>query len=102
MKSEQYKKEEEAISKAIEAYELDKNQKIVPLARQFGAPYDRLRKRIAGVNSRITRAPAGKRLTDDQESTLMAWIKHIDDTRAPPTVNLVIKLRKFDLVAHKP
>jgi hypothetical protein len=27
MKSEQYKKEEEAISKAIEAYELDKNKK---------------------------------------------------------------------------
>jgi hypothetical protein len=89
MKSEQYKKEEEAISKAIEAYELDKNQKIAPLARQFGAPYDRLRKRIAGVNSRITRAPAGKRLTDDQESALMAWIKRIDDIGAPPTVDLV-------------
>jgi hypothetical protein len=89
MKSDTYKKEEEAILQAVQAYERDKNQKITNLARQYGVSYHRLRRRCLGLASRITRTPPNKILTDDQESALMAWIKRVDDIGAPPTVDLV-------------
>ena len=48
MPSEAYKKQEEAISKAIEAYAQKKNQKISVLAREFDVPYEWLWRRLAG------------------------------------------------------
>jgi hypothetical protein len=44
MNSAQYKKTEEAISKAVEAYATKKNQKILELAKEFDVPYHRLRR----------------------------------------------------------
>jgi hypothetical protein len=64
MTSDTYKKEELAISKALEAYELDQTQEISVLSRKYGAPYDRLRRRLQ-------RIAYSQRL----RSALEAWIK---------------------------
>jgi hypothetical protein len=74
MKSDQYKIKEEAIPKAAEAYEKDKTRKIAPVAREFGVPYQRLRKRISRVDSCITCPPTNKILSKDQEKALIDWI----------------------------
>ena len=84
-----YKREDEAIQKAIEAYNIDKNQKIKPLARQFDVKYTTLRNRIAGCASRSTRPPTGRILSNDQEASLFIWIGHLDDIGCPPTAKMI-------------
>lgn len=59
------------------------------LARQFDVPYQRLRNRILGKNSRSTRQSAVKVLTEDQEQAIINWIQHLDRIGAPATTNLL-------------
>jgi hypothetical protein len=89
MKSDQYKIDEEAILKAVEAYETDKTRKITSVAREFGVSYPPLRRRIQGGNSRITRAQSNKILSNDQEKALIDWITRLDQIGASPNIDMV-------------
>jgi hypothetical protein len=89
MASDEYKKIEEAIAQAVEAYSTNKSQKISVLARQFDVPYRRLKRRLDGQDSRSTRQPSNKLLTDDQESAIVTWIQYLDRIGAPATTDML-------------
>src|SRR3954451_7705660 len=89
MPSEQYKKEESRIQKAIESHTQNPKQKIARLAREFDVDYHRLRRRLQGSASQLNRRPAHKRLTDDQERAVTLWIDDLDDRGIPPTVRMI-------------
>ena len=48
------------------------------------------RARYNGRPSRTTRRVAYKRLNDEQEASLMGWIRPLDTIRIPPTASTVV------------
>ncbi|RDI84530.1 hypothetical protein Vi05172_g5413 [Venturia inaequalis] len=50
-------------------------------ARHFNAPYDRVKNRIAGRDSRNNRPGAGKLLTEEEEKGLTIWFKRSNKIR---------------------
>jgi hypothetical protein len=55
MPSEQYKKEESRIQKALESLKKNPKQKITSLAREFDINYYQLRRRVLGSASQLNR-----------------------------------------------
>jgi hypothetical protein len=70
MPSEQYKKEEARMKKALESLKKNPKQKITVLAREFDVPYSWLRRCVLGSASQLTRRPVHKRLSDGQENAI--------------------------------
>jgi hypothetical protein len=66
-----YSDVEKRISEACIAYGCREKPKIATLAREFDVPYQRLRGRIQGKNSRSTRPTTNKALDDAQEQALV-------------------------------
>ncbi|KAF3406894.1 hypothetical protein DPV78_001412 [Talaromyces pinophilus] len=85
MTAEEYKKEEELIAKAIDAYRHGEVQNISRLAREFGVSRHKLSRRLKGTPSRSTRPPTNRLLSDDQEKAIIHWIQYLDDMNASPT-----------------
>ncbi|KAK0557986.1 hypothetical protein OC861_006980, partial [Tilletia horrida] len=52
---------------------------VARLAKMHAEPERRLRRRPAGCNSKSTRTPANKKLSDTQEKAILAWIRTLDD-----------------------
>jgi len=70
----QYAQEEMDIAHALYSIGGEPKPNFSALARNFAVPYHRLRRRFSGQPSRSTRTPAGKRLTEVQESELFDQI----------------------------
>ena len=61
-----------------EAYQIAKNQEkpnLKGLARQFGVPYDRFRRRFHGQPPKSAKKPTNKNLNNAQEEALIRWIR---------------------------
>ena len=82
---ENYHEIENRIKEALRVYYECNKPKIAPLAREFRVPYQRLRARVKGSNSRSTRPATNKCLNDSQVQALISWIGLLDDMNCPPT-----------------
>jgi hypothetical protein len=102
MTAEEYKKKEALLATAVDAYLRDKNQKISPLARQFGVDRKALKRRIDGLPSRSNRQHGGMRLSSDQEKALIWWIETLDNLGAPPTTQQIVKNANLMLSKEDP
>ena len=80
---------EQRIRAACKSYELRKNTKIAPLAREFDVPVQRLRARLNGRQSRSSHPIPTKRLDESQEAALIRWINILDSLHVPPTAGMV-------------
>ena len=87
--SESYTEIENRISEAYDAYFARGKPKILPLARKFNVPYQRLYSRVNGRDSRSTRAIITKSLDEAQEQAIIQWIISLDNTNASPTPKMV-------------
>jgi hypothetical protein len=72
----EYQQIEERIEQAVE-FQVEQSEppRITHLASLFDVPYQRLGRRLRGVDSRSTRAPTNKKLNNDQEAALITWLK---------------------------
>lgn len=86
----QYQATEARIQTACSAARCAKNLNIAALARQFDVSASRLRARYKGRPSRSTRQMAYKRLDDEQEASLVGWVRRLDDLAVPPTAGMVV------------
>lgn len=99
MTASKYRETEARIQQAKEAYlrakkaqENTKNRVTVKsFAESYDVPYDRLRCRINGVNSRSTRPRTNQRLDRAQYETLYQYIDRLDHARTAPTPQLLRK-----------
>jgi hypothetical protein len=75
----EYQHIEGRIEQAVE-FQLEQPEplKITHLASLSDVPYQRLGRRLRGVDSRSTRAPTNKKLDNDQEATLITWLKRCE------------------------
>ncbi|KAE8233773.1 hypothetical protein CF326_g1192 [Tilletia indica] len=80
-KSLQYAAEEDKLQCALEEAQsvAPKKPNIASLAKKHGVDEQRLRRRFQGRHSRSTRPPANRKLSNDQENAILAWI-HVLDT----------------------
>ncbi|KAJ6001156.1 hypothetical protein N7481_001565 [Penicillium waksmanii] len=78
------------IQTACSAARVAKNPNIAALARKYDVPMQRLRARYLGRASRSTRHMAYKRLNDEQEASLVGWIRRLDNLHIPPTAGMVV------------
>jgi hypothetical protein len=70
---------EERIEQAVEfQVEQSESPRVTNLASLFDVPYQRLGRRLRGVDSRFTRAPTNKKLDNDQEAALITWLKRCE------------------------
>src|SRR5215469_3907302 len=93
-----YKQIESRIENALVAISREETPNISRFACEFNVPYKRLLNRFKGRNSRSTRPPAGRLLSDAQESALCRYINTLDelDIHARPSmvenaVNSILK-----------
>ena len=99
MPASKYQETETKIQQAKEAYlQAKKNQKRVKnrvtikyFAKQYKVPYERLRYRIRGGNSRSTRPRTNDRLENAQYETVYQYIDRLDCVGAAPTPQLLRK-----------
>jgi phage baseplate assembly protein W len=75
----EYHQIEARIEEAV-AYqsELSQSLKITVLATTFGVPYQRLRRRLQGSESRSTRSPTNMRLSNDEEEVLLTYLRRCE------------------------
>jgi hypothetical protein len=76
---ESYERIESRIENAIVAILREENPNISRFAREFNVPYHRLRNRLKGRDSRSTRSPVGRLLSDAQESALCRYLNILDE-----------------------
>jgi hypothetical protein len=76
---ESYQQIETRIENAIVAILREENPNISRFAREFNVPYGRLRNRLKGRDSRSTRPPTRRLLSDAQESALCRYINILDE-----------------------
>ena len=83
-----YKQIESRIENALVAISREETPNISRFAREFNVPYQRLLNRFKGRNSRSTRSPTGRLLSDAQESALCHYINTLDelDIHARPSM----------------
>ena len=75
----EYHQSEARIQRAVEHQStLDKPLPVTKLAAIFNAPYNRLRKRLQGTESRLTRSPTNMRLSSDQEEVLLTYLRRCE------------------------
>jgi hypothetical protein len=75
----EYHHSEARIQRAVEHQStLDKPLPVTKLATIFNAPYNRLRKRLQGTESRSTRSPTNMRLSSDQEEVLLTYLRRCE------------------------
>jgi hypothetical protein len=88
-----YKAEEELIQKAVHAYNGQKHEKkgvnMTKLAQDYKVPYQRLRRRILGTDSKSTRKRTNQCLDPSQYSALYDYLDRLDDLGAPPSAPLI-------------
>ena len=84
-----YQDIEVLIQNAIEAMKHEKNPKIAHFARRFNVPYHRLRSRWKGINSRSTRPPTNRLLSEAQELAVCRYINILDDLDIAPRPAMV-------------
>jgi hypothetical protein len=73
----EYRQIEARIERAV-AYQSDLGSKPLPitvLATTFDVPYQRLRRRLQGSESRSTRSPTNMRLSSDEEEVLLTYMR---------------------------
>lgn len=58
--------------------ELSKPLPITVLATTFEVPYQRLRRRLQGSESRSTRSPTNMRLSSDEEEVLLTYLRRCE------------------------
>ena len=87
----QYSQEETYIARALSSIEKHSEPNLADLARQFGARYDRLRRRYLGRPSRSTRKPAGKKLTELQEEEILNQISQLDHHHIKRIANQILE-----------
>ena len=71
---------EARIERAV-AYQSDLGSEPLPmtvLATTFDIPYQRLRRRLQGSESRSTRSPTNMRLSSDEEEVLLTYIRRCE------------------------
>lgn len=73
-----YSQVETSIARALNSIGNQSEPNLANLAREFDVPYDRLRWRYLGRPSRSTRKPAGKKLTELQESEILNRISQLN------------------------
>jgi hypothetical protein len=85
---ESYQQIESRIETALVAISREKTPNISRFARIYNVPYKRLWNRVKGHDSRLTRPPAGRLLSDAQESALCRYINILDelDIHARPAI----------------
>jgi hypothetical protein len=86
----QYNAIEMRIQTACSAARIAKNPNIAVLAREYDVLMQRLRARYLGRASRSTRHMAYKRLNDNQEASLVGWIRRLDNLYIPPMAGMVV------------
>jgi hypothetical protein len=69
-----YSEEEDRIISALEAYRSGKNRNLSALAREYGVPYQRLRRRSLGTPSKIGNQNRPRLLTEAQEGAILSTI----------------------------
>ena len=73
-----YYEEEEKVQETCRAWGSGQFPSISAAARSVGADVQRVRRRLAGKESRSTRAPTNRLLTDDEETALVKWLEALD------------------------
>jgi transposase-like protein len=91
----QYVQAESQIAKALSSVSKQPKPNLSELARQFGVSYDRLRWRYLGKPSRSTRKPAGKKLTELQESEILNRISQLDHQSIKRIANQILERDHF-------
>ncbi|PVH90816.1 hypothetical protein DM02DRAFT_547055, partial [Periconia macrospinosa] len=81
---------EERIQECIAEFNGGIYPSIAAAARDYDVPYDRLRRRVNGNDSKITRPSTNSRLNPAQESALRAYIDRCDTLKMPPLVPQLI------------
>ena len=76
---------EDRVQEALRAYHDRDKPKMTKLAEEFGIPYQRLKRRVRGRNSRSARPGTNNCLDKAQEQALISWIGALDDANAPPS-----------------
>ncbi|KAL1960263.1 hypothetical protein VTO42DRAFT_8806 [Malbranchea cinnamomea] len=87
--SDQYRKDEDQIIQAADAYRRGEFKKIADLAREFKVDYQRLRRRILDTPSRFTPRPQTRKLDSAQDKAAIAWIKYLDEAGRFPTQEML-------------
>jgi hypothetical protein len=86
---EDYSKVEARIKDAIDAMKREKKPNISHYARRFNVPYQRLRMRWNGKDSRSSRPPTNRLLSEAQELSLCRYINVLDDLDISPLPRMV-------------
>jgi hypothetical protein len=76
-----YFDEELRVQQAVDAFKSGSFSSKAAACRHFNAHYDRVKLRLRGHQSRITRQPANTLLTPDEENGLLLWFKRSDEIR---------------------
>ncbi|KAK4068499.1 hypothetical protein Purlil1_13795 [Purpureocillium lilacinum] len=89
--SSQYSQIESKIAEALISVCKRPDPNLAEIARQFDVPYYRLRRRFLGKPSRSTRKPAGKKLTNFQESEVLNRISQLDHHSIKRIANQILE-----------
>ncbi|KAE8183083.1 hypothetical protein CF328_g8303 [Tilletia controversa] len=85
-----YHEDEEKLQCALEeARSTVGKVNISALARKYGVDMQRLTRRYKGKESKTTRAPTNRKLTDAQESAILAWIDVLDQLELSARPSLI-------------
>jgi hypothetical protein len=84
-----YRNEEEKVSRACAAFLSGQFKSIAAAARSEGAKDRRVRNRLAGQNSRSTRPPTNRLLTENEELGLLKWIERLDKLGTRPSLKMI-------------
>lgn len=100
---ESYKDIEIRISEACDAFRCKAMPKVNALAREFNVhvPYDRLRFRLRGGNSRSTRLPPKLTLDKAQDQAVIRWITLLNASLAAPTPAIIESCANEILRRHR-
>jgi hypothetical protein len=74
-----YREQEKRVLQAVDAFSHQKFPTIKAAAEHFNAPYNRVKYRLKGGNSRSTRQPTNRLLTDEEERGIITWMKERED-----------------------
>src|SRR6266480_2094371 len=70
---------EHRIDDALKALQHQTNPEVASVAREYDVPYQRLLARFNGRNSKSTRPPTNRKLTEEQESALCQYLDTLDE-----------------------
>ncbi|OQE21135.1 hypothetical protein PENSTE_c012G07455 [Penicillium steckii] len=88
--STEYQNSEARIQQACATARATDRPNFAALAREYRVSAPRLRARFNGRAPRNARQMAYKRLNNEQEASLVAWIRRLDSLYIPPTAGMVI------------